>query len=89
MRPASIWLFLALVLVPVLHAELLPWVRGAAQARFLATAGAAAAFLLACVLSGSYFATEGAPIIAQLPLDQRVTRCTSPSTRSTVPCCRC
>jgi NADH-quinone oxidoreductase subunit M len=66
MRLASIWLFLALVLVPVLHAELLSWVRGQAQARFLATAGASAAFLLACVLSGSYFAAEGAPIFAQL-----------------------
>lgn len=69
MRPASIWLFLALVLVPVLHAELLPWVRGAAQKRFLAGAGASAAFLLSCVLSGSYFATARGPIIAHLPLD--------------------
>jgi NADH-quinone oxidoreductase subunit M len=50
--------FLALFLVPALHAELIPHVRGEKRARILALAGAVASCILVSLLTSYYYGRE-------------------------------
>ena len=70
MRPASIWLFLALVLVPMLHAELLPWVRGSAQTALFGYGRRHGRIPAGMRPFRQLLRHRGRAIIAQLPLDR-------------------
>jgi NADH-quinone oxidoreductase subunit M len=67
MRQAPLVGFLALFIVPALHAELLPWVRGEKRARVLALSGALASWLIVAALTGLYW-SDSQLVVAQLDL---------------------
>jgi NADH-quinone oxidoreductase subunit M len=70
MRQAPIIGFLALFIVPALHAELLPWVRGEKRARILALSGAVASWLIVAALTGLYWGRDDDTtlVVAHLPI---------------------
>jgi NADH-quinone oxidoreductase subunit M len=67
MRQASTLGFLALFIVPALHAELLPFVRGEKRARLLALFGAIASWFTAVALGAMHW-REQQLVVAQLDL---------------------
>lgn len=70
MKSLPVWIYLALFIVPIAHAELLPRLKNTADsARTFAIAGASAALGLTCMVSGTFlFAHDAVPRVAEAAL---------------------
>jgi NADH-quinone oxidoreductase subunit M len=68
MRQLSPLLFLGLCLLPLLCAELLPFVRGAHRVRITARLGALATLLASALLVSHFYAQHAERVVAELPL---------------------
>lgn len=60
--------FLALFLAPVVHAELLPFVKGERRKRVLGASGAFAALVVAGLLASQFYGPDQGDVFAHLPL---------------------
>jgi NADH-quinone oxidoreductase subunit M len=60
--------FLALIVAPILHAELLPFVRGERRKRVLATSGALGALVVAGLLASQFYVPSEGDLYAHLAL---------------------